>query len=265
MTRQVQKGMEAMSNKKTKSPLKAKPLRNPGQSLDEQIDKLLEDKISPWIFAIVSIAALTGLEWYRWYTHAPYAPIPYTVLAIAVGAIGFWKLRNFRRELLRLKAGRDGEKAVGQFLETLRLDGYRVFHDIIGEGFNIDHVIIGPTGVYSVETKTFSMPIGKAPKIQFDGKTITKNGFKLDRDPIIQAKAQGKWLSELLNVSSGRIVKVQPVVLFPGWFIDSGWQHDVWVLNPKGLRQFMEKRESIVSKEDIGLLSFHLSRYIRTN
>lgn len=29
---------------------------------------------------------------------------------------------------------RDGERAVGEFLEKLRADGYQVFHDLMGDG-----------------------------------------------------------------------------------------------------------------------------------
>jgi hypothetical protein len=42
-----------------------------------------------------------------------------------------------------LMQGREGEKAVGQYLERLRARGYQVLHDIPGENFNIDHVLIG--------------------------------------------------------------------------------------------------------------------------
>ena len=254
---------EAMKSQKTKSPLKDKPLRNPGQSLDEQIDKLVDDKITTWLMAVIFLGVLAVLEWYRWYTQAPYTPKTYTFMAILVGAIGFWQLRKFRRELQLLRLGRDGEKVVGQFLESLRNDGYRVFHDIVGDGFNIDHVVIGPTGIYSIETKTFSKPIDKNSKIIFDGTKITKGGYEIDRDPVIQAKAQAKWLATLLESSTNRKVQVKPVVLFPGWFVKSGRQSDIWVLNPKALGAFMGNREPQLSNEDVGLFSFHLSRFIR--
>lgn len=40
---------DAMKNQKTKSPLKAKPLRNPGQSLDEKIEKPVKVTLQPWM------------------------------------------------------------------------------------------------------------------------------------------------------------------------------------------------------------------------
>ena len=63
----------------------------------------------------------------------------------------------------------DWERAVGQTLEALRRKGYRVFHDLIGEGFNLDHVIISEHGVFSVETKTYSKPAKGGCKIIYNG------------------------------------------------------------------------------------------------
>jgi hypothetical protein len=52
--------------------------------------------------------------------------------------------------------GRDGERAVGRTLERLVADGYHVFHDIVGPNWNIDHLMIGPGGIFTIETKTRS-------------------------------------------------------------------------------------------------------------
>ena len=47
---------------------------------------------------------------------------------------------------------------MGQLLENLRADGARVFHDLVGEGLNIDHVVVSPHGIFVLETKTWSKP-----------------------------------------------------------------------------------------------------------
>jgi len=87
---------------RTKSPLKDNPLRNPGQSLDEEINRLVDDQISMWITFIVFSIVLAGLEWWRWYTNPPFTPWIYTILALVVTAVGIWKLRKFRRKLAKL-------------------------------------------------------------------------------------------------------------------------------------------------------------------
>jgi hypothetical protein len=53
--------------------------------------------------------------------------------------------------------GADGEARTARFLEPLRAEGFRLLHDrrIPGSRANIDHIVIGPPGVYVVETKSF--------------------------------------------------------------------------------------------------------------
>jgi Nuclease-related domain len=54
----------------------------------------------------------------------------------------------------RWRLGAAAEQAVGETLDQLRGEGFDVRHDIeqAGEG-NIDHLVIGPTGAFLIETK----------------------------------------------------------------------------------------------------------------
>ena len=141
----------------SRSPIKDKPLRAPGQSLQEERDAIWEDKLEPWLLLAAFVFALALWEWFRYFRPMP--PQPWLMSACAVGVLGFaaWRLRRHRPRI-GVRQGIEGEKAVGQFLDRLRGDGYHVFHDVQGDGFNIDHVLIGAAGVFTVETKTWSKP-----------------------------------------------------------------------------------------------------------
>jgi hypothetical protein len=65
-----------------------------------------------------------------------------------------WQFMRQRRQLAKLRLGRDGERVVGQFLEDLREDWARVFHDVPGDRFNLDHVVLSLNGFFVIETKT---------------------------------------------------------------------------------------------------------------
>lgn len=249
-----------------RSPLKDKPLRNPGQSLDDQISDVLYDRLMTPVMMAFLLVIMAIMQWLHALNIVPLSPLLYTVAAvIAIGYAAFVILRalpNFRA----LKQGRDGEKAVGQYLERLREDGYTVFHDIVATGFNIDHVLIGPAGVFSIETKTFSKAPGPDVKVRFDGEVLTVDGVKLDRDPVAQARGQARWLQDLLEQSTGRRFPVRPVILFPGWFVEQkpGTSRATWVLEPKALPTFLGNESRVLSSEDVKLAGFHLSRFIRT-
>lgn len=168
-----------------RSPIKAEPLRNPGQSVERERDELIYEKfVFPFIVGVVVIG-FTVLEWWRYYYPQPPSPKFATALAIPLlGWVAFQFVRAWPR-LQSLNLALKGEKAVGQYLERLREQGFQVFHDVIGSSFNVDHVIIGPAGIFTIETKTFSKRPGPDAKVVFDGERLLVDGFEPDRDPVI--------------------------------------------------------------------------------
>ena len=250
----------------SKSPLKAKPLRNPGQSLDEALDDLAMDEVLPYLLGSATAFVLMVIEWYRWYAQIPPKPVLYTILAVGMLALTAVKFQKGFKRAKRIKLGRDGEKAVGQYLEELREKGAKVYHDIKGPNFNVDHVAIHSTGIYVIETKTYSKPDKGDARIQFDGEELKVMGNKPDRNPVTQARALSNWMKYLLKKSTGRTFGPRPVVVFPGWFVEAtveARRSDVWVLNPKALPAFIGNSKNQLSPENVKLAGFHLSRYVR--
>ena len=196
----------------------------------------------------------------------PCAPAAYSITAIAVAALLYagWRFFVIRRKVRSLRQGRDGERAVGQFLERLRDGGGQVFHDIPGEGFNLDHVVISTHGVYAIETKTWSKPWPQA-KVVVEGDALSVAGQVPDRSPIVQATAASRWLENELKKSTGKRFFVRGVVVFPGWFVEQrGPCGDVWVLEPKALPAFIDNAPAMISPPDVALAAYHLSRYVRS-
>jgi hypothetical protein len=128
----------------SQSPLKARPLPNPGDSTEREIRGLADDKLIEVFFFAGGFSLVALMEWIGYLTHSPRHPGLFTSVALAACIVGAWRVRQIRRRLKQLKLGRDGEKCVGQFLERLRNGGSHVFHDIPASGFNLDHVIISP-------------------------------------------------------------------------------------------------------------------------
>src|SRR5574341_2607275 len=153
--------MPAKAKQGKRSPIREadKPLRNPGESIREEMDKLWDDKFVPVFVLAIGYIALAIYEWFRWIFNAPPQPIPATVVAVIVSGFAVYRLLIIRKRYRDLRLGLEGEKRVGQFLENLRREGCEVFHDIPGDGFNIDHVVVSPHGVFVIETKTYIKPI----------------------------------------------------------------------------------------------------------
>jgi hypothetical protein len=249
----------------TRSPLKDKPLRLPGQSVAEERENLVEDAVGQPMMLALFFVMIAALEWWRFYTNQKLNPIIFTAAALMTVVYALYRLRRAIPRLRNLRQALEGERAVGQFLERLREQGFHVFHDVVGTGFNVDHVLVGPAGVFTIETKTWSKPISGNQQLAFDGETIRAGGLEPDRDPVVQAKAQASWLRALLLESTGKKVDVRPVIVFPGWFVvnSTGSFRDIWVLEPKALPTFLNNEPIRMTSEDVKLASFHLSRLIR--
>lgn len=250
-----------------KSPLKDNPLHNPAESLDKEIDKVINEEALVYLLICGFFILFTFLEWHRWAFDVKPNPILWTILTLLVIPYCTYRIFAVRKRVKRLRLGRDGEKAVGQHLESLRESSAKVFHDIPSKGFNLDHVVIAKSGIYVIETKTYSKPESGAPKIIFDGQKLRLSSGVTTDKPVIQVQAACSWLSDLLKQSTGKSLPVKPVIVFPGWFIEptsEAKNSDVWVLNPKGLPTFISNSADRLSTDEVSMAAYHLSRYVRS-
>lgn len=169
--------------------------------------------------------------------------------SIALGAalLGLWRVTA---EIQRRRLGMQGEQVVGQILNELLREGCLVFHDFPQEGWNIDHVIVSPTGVYAVETKTRRKLRGEDEKwgykVRFDGKALHYEGIeRFESRPIGQARRNAADLAAWLNVRVGQPVDVTAIVVLPGWMVSREGKSDVLVMNPKEVRAAVSGREKL--------------------
>ncbi len=73
--------MTGKPSPETRSPLTAPPLRNPGQSLDDEIHRILDEEVAGHLFAAMWLLLLTVTEWGRWWFQFPPQPVPFTPYA----------------------------------------------------------------------------------------------------------------------------------------------------------------------------------------
>lgn len=211
------------------TPLTSDLLRPPGFSLQQRLDdiqwELMEClSIIPWIMTVgPMLLLLQTLAKDRYPTLVECL----LILVILLLFVGYYVRKAVRlvktRTVLRL--GHACERAVGQELEQLiRPDDrpYRVFHDIPFDGFNIDHLVVSPSGVFVVETKGRSKPLNKGNKqfkVRIEGDAL-HFPHRIEREPLQQTRrnvqAVRKWLCE----ATGFEVPVAGVLVLPGWFLE---------------------------------------------
>jgi hypothetical protein len=101
------------------------------------------------------------------------------LLGLAVAALASWRLRFRPSEQARTwQRGAQGERRTARLLDRLSRDGFVVIHDLAvpGSPANVDHLVIGPTGVFVIDSKQWTGSVHQSG----DG-LVWHNHYLLDR------------------------------------------------------------------------------------
>lgn len=241
-------------------PIADKLLRSPGESLRREIEKMDEqvNDIFVWTFfgpALVTAFFLAPTPGVKPATGS----MKFEIFIIAIIAIGFallvWRLIHLINRRRAYRLGFTGERAVGEELNRLMLEGCHVFHDLPVQPYgNIDHVIVSRCGIFAVETKTVSKPRlrdGKAGyRVIFDG-TCLRFPHRLDVSSAGQAEHQAKRLSSFLSEAIGERVSAEAILALPGWMVERKARSNVKILNPKEIGKIVLDKSSPTSTEEL--------------
>lgn len=131
----------------------------------------------------------------------------------------------------RRDRGATGEEQVGGLLDQLD-DGWKVIHDAtLGYG-NVDHIVVGPAGLFTVETKSHPGPV-KLQRIH--GATFR------------QAQSQGRMVERLTGE------RVEPLIVYSRAWVDKplGRRRGVRVLPARMLLGYLSRQPRALSEEQV--------------
>jgi hypothetical protein len=132
----------------------------------------------------------------------------------------------------RRDRGASAEEHVGNLLQQLPATRWHVIHDAsFGRG-NVDHILIGPAGVFTVETKSHPGPVRVG---RVHGATIR------------QALAQRDALEHVIGM------RVEPLLVFSRAWVDRplARRKGVRVLPARVLLAHLKKRRETLSREEV--------------
>jgi hypothetical protein len=171
---------------------------------------------------------------------AAQAGLPGAGLAgLAVAALVGWRLRFRPSEQARTwQRGAHGERHTARLLDRLTRDGYVVFHDLAvpGSPANVDHLVIGPSGVFVIDSKQWSGSVHQGA----DG-LAWHNHYPLDRvletvcwEAQQVSRVLGGRAAALLCVHGAHVhgggLHAQGVAIVPAHLLRSALGYD-WVLS----------------------------------
>jgi len=151
-------------------------------------------------------------------------------LIVTVGA-GWWRIRSALGQAARLQAGIAAEEEVARELAGLSSD-YVVLNDVMlrsGSGAcEADHVVLGPTGVFVIETKRWGGILTPGPT------TWTQSGRRGTRthpSPVVQLQRVQRAVASKLGIAVDRIM---PILVLAGGRPDG--DVGVQIVRPRALR-----------------------------
>lgn len=263
--------------RRTKPPFpeNLKLLRMPGEYLWRRVMKSDEADMQ-WFLAAVLVPILVGAGVLR--LGALYLQSSLVTVLVVAGILFVFSLLLCVRWLqTRLQRRADdylgffGERYVAEWLDPLKAEGWFIFHDVPCTGatgkFNLDHVAVGPGGVWIVETKTRrkgrARPGFKEHEVVFDGvKVIWPWGE--DANALKQASDNARWLREWLEKLTGKVFDVAAVLTFPGYLVIERKLGPVRLANPKVLPQVLiSQGKSVLRQEDIDLIRRQIAERCR--
>ena len=250
--------------RRERPPIQEKLLRSPGYSLSRKIEDLNE-AIMTLLVAIVTSALCFAFVLTR--PNPNNAVLDYPMLAILALTAAICTVMVLRkaRTLGKFRFGLLGEQFMAEQLQTLT--EYRIFHDIPGDGkWNVDHVAVGPAGVFAIETKCRSKKASlnelREQDAVFDGGVI-RFPWCEDRKVADQARRNAKWLAGMLIKATGERVNAQPIIALPGWWVTLKANSDVKVLSGKNVPGYIASQPSTLSPKAIQQIAYQLEQRCR--
>jgi hypothetical protein len=223
-------------------------LGSPGRSALGQYRRRRAEELAAWTCSLVWRAPLAAAAGLTAALLAHQAGLARAALAgLAVAALVGWRLRFHPSEQARSwRRGVAGEQQTARLLDRLGRDGYVVLHDLAvpGSPANVDHLVIGPSGVFVVDSKQWTGNVAQGP----DG-LVWHNHYRLDR-----ALATVRWEAETLGRLLG--VPAAPLLCVHGARVQGGGlrAHGVAIV-PAFLLRSALGYERVLSDADVELVA----------
>ena len=235
--------------------------RPPGESLRIRLEEI-DQQINEWMVYLAICPAVVGLA--GGLIRLPGIGLPAALFLISVTWAGLcaWRLFRLNRERRETDLAFDGRRHVAEELNRLTAEGFEVYHDVPLDGVNIDHVLLGPPGLYAIETKTRSRNGGATAQeqVEFDGFRVSwptgSESYGLER-AATNARTLAKWLSSGL----GESIEATPVLTLPGWTIEcKAANQSVLVLNAKEIGKLCDSKTVRLEEDLIRRICQQLNR-----
>lgn len=191
-----------------------------GKSAFQIAAKKREKALSIMLIVIMIITVCLGAIWGATLWKSAWISCAAILILVGLLVCGRWLLRKFElhveesfRESRLWRRGYEGERVVGELLESSLPDTFHVFNDVHfpGRKANIDHIVIGPSGIFVLDTKNWRGTVSWSE----DGKTLLVNGEPDKHNTVNSALSAALDVRDKLLTLTNKEYFVKAILVFP--------------------------------------------------
>jgi hypothetical protein len=158
----------------------------------------------------------------------------------AMAAVGFtawftFQALHFGRKALMSRQRFLGKRMVHEALNEMVAEKYMIVEDMKLDDLALDHVVIGPSGVFLLETQTVMQhrspfESGDAFKATYDGRNMVFRRRRMNGS-LDGVRKKSTKLAEWLFEKVGEEIEIKSILVVPGWRVERFGQGMVRVAN----------------------------------
>jgi len=232
----------------------AKVLGETARYVTKQSIKTYQKQFIMIFFVFWGLAFVSGFQFGA--RKLPFAFILSVLFIVAVTLSVKWtnkKIEELETERINFRKGAVGEAVIGYMLENFP-DEYCIIHDLTTPFGNIDHVVVGPSGAYVIDTKNWRGVVAADGngELLINGKPTNKPEARILTRAIMSIK-------DKIKVLCGLDPFVQGVLAFPSARVEANWGTTgaVHCVTDEKLYDYIveNKKSNTLNKKEIDALS----------
>lgn len=168
------------------------------------------------------------------------------------------KAERLHRSAQMWERGAVGEQATADALSALPTEAWTAFHDVHWPGrrfANIDHLVVGPPGVFVIDSKNWT------GRITVQDQVLRQNG-RARESAVVGAAEAGLAVGTLVPLLSPALV--HPVLCFVRDEPVSGWARDVRVCSTSTVVEMLLSRSPVLTREGVQQLTLDIGLHVRS-